>query len=359
MGKSIIEELLPQVRHNAMVSDAAYWGYYSTCGLLLRLREQYRFEHDIAPDQKMETADVSAWIEKREANWHRLEDAQLRDIVINKKTYRPFDADAINEALAGEGFVYGGGHGVYMKPVFFLAKLTSKEKVGKITVLIAGRELARDLSIHPAMSRGNTIIARRDMVYAMLRDRIDEHKASKRHGLLSHALREYGIDSDAPEKLIQEAADSELASYIHHEAGEIKESRRLGAHWTSMIEALGQSRTGLSLRGVKDALADTVKGGMLGHIIRGHKTGSLFFLIASLTGHRYTLLAPLRDVIKDFPSDLNWSAIEQARIDSYKAADSLAQDAIKIYRSSPPSELEGALSLALKSACPTRQPKDA
>ena len=350
----MIDELIPQVRLNCLISDAAFWGYYSTCGLLLRLREQYRFEEGIPPGLPVDIRNVGPWIEKREAEWQRLEDEPLRDIVLEGKTYAPFDSESVSSLIESEGFVYGGGHGVYMKPVFFLAELNSRSTLGGTTVLKAGRELVRDLSIHPAMSRGNVIIARSDMVHAMLRDRFEEYRASTRKGMLAAAFEAYAASPDAIEADIRKVADSELETFIHHEYGEIIESSRLGPDWAGLLEALGTSRTGLELRGLKDALADTTEGGMLSHIIGGQKAGSLYFYISSLTGLRYTLAAAVRKAAKKFAGSGDWRAIEQARRGSYETSLGVTDECLEVYHNSSPNELEENLKAALLRACPMR-----
>jgi hypothetical protein len=42
-----IQTLTSQVKKNCNISDAHYWGWYSVCGLLLRLRELFRAERGI------------------------------------------------------------------------------------------------------------------------------------------------------------------------------------------------------------------------------------------------------------------------------------------------------------------------
>jgi len=44
-----IQSLACQIKHNCNISDARYWGMYSLCGLLLRLRELYKVEKGIRP----------------------------------------------------------------------------------------------------------------------------------------------------------------------------------------------------------------------------------------------------------------------------------------------------------------------
>jgi hypothetical protein len=354
MGGRVTDELLPQVLLNCLISDAGYWGYYSTCGLLLRLREQYRFEEGILPGAPLDTKKIGAWIERREAEWQRLENEPLRDIEIAGSAYDPFDTESISSLIEPEGFVYGGGHGIYMKPVFLLARLRSKSALGPYTVQTAGQELARDLSIHPAMSRGNIIIARSDMVRAMIQDRFDEYMASRKAGMLASAFEASGAGPEAPEETIREIADSELDTFVHHEYGELMESERLGPDWAGLLEALGTSRTGLDLRGIKDALADTTEEGMLSHIISEQRTGSLYFYTASLTGLRYTLAASVREAVKGFLESGDWTAIEKARKDSYETSLNVANECLETYHNSGPEDLEENIKAALLRACPMK-----
>lgn len=356
MTERVLRELLPQVRHNCLVSDAGHWGYYSICGLLMRLREQYRFEHDIAPGAPVDSKCVGQWIEGREAQWQRLDDEPLCELTIKGMAYSPFDAEGINKVLEPHALVYGGGYGVHMKPVFFLARLASRHSLGKYQVLVAAEELARDLSIHPAMSRGNTIIARSEMAYSLLYDRFEEFRAARREGTLHLAFASYGAGPDADHGLLRQIAASELDSYIHHEAGELRQTERLGPEWAIMQETLGMTHSALLLRGMKDALADTGEQGTLAHIISADKGGSLYFLISGLTGMRYTLLAPLREAVAEFRASHDWQAIELARRASFALADELAQRTLQTAKATPAKQLDSALRKLFKSACPLKGP---
>ena len=80
--ETLVENLAAQVRHNCRVSDARSWGFHSICGLLLRLREQYKWEQGLEPWSKAETADVLPWIEQREAEWETLHEAEPGPLVI-------------------------------------------------------------------------------------------------------------------------------------------------------------------------------------------------------------------------------------------------------------------------------------
>ena len=141
-----IKKLASQVKKNCNISDAQFWGTYSLCGLLLRLRELYRSEKGIRPWENIPQKDVGEWITQRENLWRELEERDYEDIAVNGNVFRPFEAEKINAELEKEGLIYGAGYGAHMKPSFFLAELVSKQHADNYTIFISGREYARDLS---------------------------------------------------------------------------------------------------------------------------------------------------------------------------------------------------------------------
>lgn len=149
-----------QVKRNCDISDAKFWGYYSPCGLLLRLRDLYRIEHGMKLFQRVDNGEIGKWIERKEVLWQELEDCDFQRLEISGRNYHPFDVKGINATLSGSECVYGAGYGDHLKPLFILAELSEHSINGKYHIYHAGRELARDLSSSLAMIRGNTILAR-------------------------------------------------------------------------------------------------------------------------------------------------------------------------------------------------------
>jgi len=64
-------ELLDTVRYNCNVSDANYWGYFSLCSLLLRLRELFKIERNLEPWDSVKNEEIFPWIEKKEKHMER------------------------------------------------------------------------------------------------------------------------------------------------------------------------------------------------------------------------------------------------------------------------------------------------
>ena len=309
----ILEALIPQVRHHARISDAGFWGYYSTCGLLMRLRSLYRFEHGLSPWERADESPVPTWIGELEKQWPALEDTALSPITIDGHKYDPYDTEGINAALIPAGLYYGMGQGLFMKPVVFLAELAGRRTLMGRDVVITGREFVRDLSTHPAMHREGTIIVRRTLAWELIWDRYAESCSKERCSILRSAFSAYGIPDSAGHAALGPVVDGEVEVMVRHELGESVSSDLLGSGWIDMLAALGHSRTALDLRAIKDAAADTCPEGPLSYIIEGRREGQLGFFVASFGGLRTVLAPEVRLAYEAFLIDHDWTRIESTR----------------------------------------------
>ncbi len=332
-----IETLASQIKRNCNISDAKYWGAYSICGLLLKLRGLYRIETGIKPWEQIPQKEIAEWISERETLWKELEDKDFDDIIIGENIYTPFEVEKINRVLEKEGLIYGAGYGAHMKPSFFLADLISKETVGDYNIYIAGSEYVRDLSDHPAMLQEKTIFARMDTTRLLLWERFEELKLRGSKGALGFAFSKYGIKSDEEpseeiDKKLSIVSYSELETYIHHELGEGFEGEKLGNEWKSLLRDISNCRAELFARGIKDLLSDTSERGMLRYIIENSKEGSLGFYIVSLGGYRRLLFPEILDAFERFAESNDWEFIEDARRAGYRKAEGYAERLLSAYR---------------------------
>lgn len=316
-----------QVRYNCDISDARYWGFYSSCGLLLRLRDLFKIENGLKPWARIEHQQIGEWISKKEDRWKELETADFQEIEINSKKYQPFDIKGINSILLREGLLYGAGYGNFLKPVFLLASLSGKTTRGKYSIYFSGRELACDLSDAPAMLQGNTIIARRETTGHLLWSKFEEMSSKRHAGALRNAFSEYGISKETQrpsdeklERLFTKIIDDELSTYVHHEIGEASQRRLLGRWWRGLLLKLPYSRAQLFIRALKDVLSDTCPKGMLSHIIREKKAGSLSFYVAGLWGFRKLIFPDILPIYDEFIKTRNFSLVEKARMEGYRRA---------------------------------------
>lgn len=317
---SLIDDLAAQVQRNCRISDARSWGFHSVCGLLLRLRELYKWEMGLQPWSKTETADVMAWIEPKEVEWERFQEGSPEPLRIGSEVIDPFDADAVNRHVEPLGFHYAAGHGMAMKPLFVLGELLERRRVAGKEVLIIGRELVKDLSPAPAMSRGDVITVRREAMKWHLWQRLEEEGTKGDSSLAARALRKEGWDFDAlirdpasHEALIEDLAKRETETAVYHELGEIREEERMDGRWGRAFSLSCGTKAELLARGLKDALADTGEGGRMEHIVRTRDLISLGFFAAFSEGLRKALFPELSAGVAAFLESGNWEAVDDIR----------------------------------------------
>ncbi len=274
---------------NCTISDARFWGYYSLCGLLMRLRELYKNEHNLMPWDQTPREGTSEWIAATEALWKSLEHEEFRPLQIEGALYDPFDVDGLNTLLNREGFVYGGGYGRFNKPTFYLATLERKREYYDYLVHYSGKELCRDLTTSAAMVQGRCVFMRLEALKALLWDKFQELQGRRFGGLLKEAFSAFGIEGkESPEELIHkiEALSSEVSElFVLHETGEAFEDEHAD-EWLEILSGNTDRAAEFYVRGVKDLLADTSEKGPLQHIIKGRKTALLHFHMAFLDGIR-------------------------------------------------------------------------
>jgi hypothetical protein len=335
-----IDTVISQVKRNCNISDARFWGEYSICGLLLRLRELYRSERGLKLWEGIPHKEISEWMSEREVIWKELQDKDLEDIVIGETAYGPFEVARINTTLEKENLIYGAGYGLRMKPSFFLADLVSKRTVDGYVVYIAGGEYARDLADYPAMTQDGVIFARVDTTRLLLWGRFEELRVRGPKSSLAFAFSRYGITPDEEpsedvDRKVSLVALSEVETYIHHEMGEAIEGERLGDEWKNLLLDLSGRKAEFFSRGVKDLLSDTSERGMIKYIIENRKEGSLGFYIVFIGGYRKLLFPEIVKAFEKFVESGDWELIEDARKAGYKKAREYAERLLSIRRDNP------------------------
>ncbi|RPI35596.1 MAG: hypothetical protein EHM54_07805 [Nitrospiraceae bacterium] len=331
-----LNAFIRQVKLNCTISDAQFWGYYSICGLLMRYRELYRSEHSLKPWESIPNDEVVPWIQEREMLWKDLEDTKLQRIIIEGKSYDPFDVDSINAALEETGLVYSGGYGTFNKPTFFIAKLNAIKDLLDYRVHYTGSELCRDLAASPAMLQGRCIYVRPEVLTVFIWDRFQEMKAKRFSGATEEMFSHYGIgrtDESSPElfKKISNIASDAIEVFVLHEAGEAYEDD-YSHDWYEILSGGCDKATELYLRGIKDILADTSLIGPLKSIVGNRNRPRLSFFLAFLDGIRRQVFHEIRDAFQRFVESGDWSFIEAARIAGYRKTERLQTDIIALWR---------------------------
>jgi hypothetical protein len=318
-GKPMNSDLQKDIKFNCDVSDAQYWGFFSVCGLLLRYRDLYRSEKGIKPWSEINRQDIGAWIENKEARWPELEHTGFRDLLIDNKSYEPFNAAGINDAIRKQGLVYGAGYGMYMKPTFFLAQLRSFRTISGLTVSTSGTEYVRDLFTSPGMLQGKNIFLRLEPLMVLLLYKFSELN-TRRVTALEDAFAHYGfhhkqIIDQTFEKRLWELTDRYADVLLNHEIAEFHENI---PEWKDLLTLAGDRKAEHYLRAVKDLIADTSDYGPYKRIIDLQDRGALGLTIALMEGYRKVIYPEMQEAYREFARSNDWSVIEEARKNGYR-----------------------------------------
>jgi hypothetical protein len=331
-----IDVFIKQVKLNCNISDAKFWGCYSICGLLMRYRELYRSEHSLMPWDSIQNEEVCQWIEEREKLWLDLGDAEFQSIIIDGRSYGPFDITPLNSILQSEGLVYSGGYGTFNKPTFFIAKLDASKDLFDYRVHYTGTELCRDLAASPAMLQGSCIYVRPEVLSIFVWDRFQELTANKFCRFTEKMFSDYDIkstDEQGPELYKKIGAMTVDASevFVMHEAGEAYEDE-FSDDWHEILSEGCDKATELFLRGIKDVRADTSVMGPLRMIVdRRDRTGISFF-IAFLDGIRKEIFPEIRDAYQSFLESGDWDLLKRTRETGYHRTERLQAEIVGLWK---------------------------
>ena len=328
-----IDAITRQVLHNCDISDAQHAGLYSTCGLALRLRDLYKWEHGLDPWKEKDTSEILDWIGEKETLWEKLAEAEHTPLTIAGKDYDLFDTHAINAKLEPDGVFYGAGYAFSLKPTFFLAEIDAKSRNNGRIVYVLGRELARDLLTLPALTQEQQILLRTDSARMYLWDQITYIKKSGRSAL-EFALGHCGVKKNSPEAIQQRLSEilaAQKDNYIYHEIGELSDSTFNPEGWRELIAAFPHSPIELLARGLKDLLADTHQHGTLHHLVANRNLAGLGFYAAFLDGMLKELFPQLRDAFNDFTRTHNWRIIKDVAIEAHLSAKKIVSEMMDIF----------------------------
>jgi hypothetical protein len=333
---SFIDDFLKQVKLNCNISDAKFWGYYSICGLLMRYRELYRNEQAMKPWDTISNEEIICWIHERETLWNELEDLELQDLVIDSRTYSPFDVNGLNAELNHVGLVYGSGYGAFNKPTFFIGRIDATRDLFDYRVHYIGRELCRDIAAAPAMLQGRCIYLRVEVIAQFLWDRFQDMKSNDYCLPTAAMFSHYRIDratQASPElhERFHHLSDDAAEVFVMHEVGEAYEDEYDDA-WHEMLFDGCDKATELFLRGIKDIRADTSSYGPLKGIIASQSLPQLSIFVAFMDGIRKEIFPEIRGAVAHVLEQNEWSVIESARVSGYQRAARLQYEVVRLWR---------------------------
>jgi hypothetical protein len=328
----VLHPVLDAVRTNCHISDARHAGEYTLCTYLLKMREYYRWEKGKPFSSTLSHAEVTHWLTEREQLWKDFEDRSFVDIPLGGVLHDPFASTAINGSLAAAGYVYSAGLGHNSRPHFFFGELERTEKHRNFTLLVSGKEYARDLTAPPAMSLGTTIFVRRESLRRMIWEKIEEWRWNRPANAMKNAIVAYDFDSDPCGSL--ERMTSEVMDVVRlHEIGEIMVRSRLGAAWEELLTCLPRSRAEIMARAVRDHLADALS--TLPGLIRKENPVALHYYIANQSGMHRELFPSLVKAYEQWISSGRLAALDSIMAQSESHWMSVANRILDIFSAHP------------------------
>ena len=332
-AKKIDTALLDDIKFNCDISDARFWGYFSICGLLMRYRDLFRSEQGLDPWDEIKREEITAWIQQKESRWPDLELQEFRGITAGARHYDPFDSEGINKALASAGILYGAGYGMYLKPTFFLAELKRSYTLEGHSVMVAGRELVRDLFSTPGMLRERQIVIRLEPLTALLWDRFQAAR-TRPSSLASIAFAGYGLPAEtaspvAAAALLLTIAEQYADILVRHELAESLENR---PEWQDILLSVPDRNVEHFVRAVKDLLADTSVHGPLRRIRETKDLPGLGLSTSLLDGYRGALFPELRTAYEHVSRTGDWTLLEEVRSGGYARFRGLRDEVIELFR---------------------------
>ena len=307
-----------QVQANCRIAAAVQVGFYSLCGMLLRLRQLYKWEQGLLPWQEGDPKAVLDWIEVQEEAWTDLEETGLQELSWQGRQVDPFAVSDLNVLLGHEGLAYGAGLTHGMAPMCFLGELWETQKRRDLTVLMIGPELARDLDAAPALRQGPVIYLRTEPLAFYLWDNLSD-PAKQNNIFLKIAMAARKIDlagllrqPEAYEDQFKTLLRSQGEAMIHHEIGEALEPS-LQETLPSLVQRFPHSKIERWIRAVKDALADLNDWGRLAHILEQRDLPELALLLAWRPGFYPYLIPELEPAFWELQKTRDWGVVEQAR----------------------------------------------
>ncbi len=313
-----IDNLANQIKRNCDISDAKFWGYFSLCGLLLRLRELYKSEYNIKPWSSINQKDIGEWINAKEALWVKIEEDNFNNIDINGFSINPFEVSDINSFLLNNNLIYGAGLGIYKKPIFFFGELYSYTKKGDYQIYLIKKEYARDLYTSSGMLQGKEIFIRLEHLVSILWEIFLEFRCRKN----SFFQDIFAVVDIHPESKINKDFEMKIENLalryseiiLNHELAEAYESTD---EWINTIFNVEDRKTEYFLRRIKDIIADTSDYGPLRKIIQMRDRGSLSFYIAFCELFHKNIYPELKDAFYTFRDIEDWEILDNIRKEIY------------------------------------------
>ncbi len=332
MGRAGLDlgALISAVQRNCDISDAQYAGDLTLCTFLLKMRELYRWEHDIPLSEHMPRSEVGDWMNARSAMWELIETEPYTPLPLPSGEVDPFEVGRANAELIPHGLVYSGGYGRQCKPHFFLGQLVRSEIRHGHRVYVSGCEYARDLDAPPGMMLDGTVFVRTEALKRWLWERYEEWRFNpKRNEAMARAVAHYPFDR-SPEAALAAMTGNETEAVILHELGEARAEADLGEAWSALLLAVMRGRAEIIARAVRDLYADCLS--TLPGLIELEEPATLHFFFANFVGMRRKLYPELTEAYRRWSESGDMSTLRQAARDGLERWGGTAHGLIALHQ---------------------------
>ncbi len=319
-----LSEILEITSYNCDVSDAKYWGLFSVCNLLLRLRELFKVEKSLEPWDSVSNDEILPWIEKKESIWKELENADFKSFLFNGQLISPFDVKKVNPFIKKNQLVYGAGYALYMKPSFFLGTLKKYSQYKGYEIYFVGQEIIRDLFSSPGMSMDNLIFVRLSDIRTRLWDNLFMIN-NKKEPLANLIFDEIPPPSkwQPPYKEFDTFVDIYSEIVMLHEVAECNISNE---NWKSVLSLCKDYKMEQVIRAVKDFLSDFSEEGPIKKAIEREDFRSISLYLVTIGVYQSKIFKPVFEEIKKSILNKDLASIEEFRQSQYIRWLSISED---------------------------------
>ena len=303
-----IQTLTKTVQFNCDLSDAKFAADYSICIYLIRMREYYRWAHNLSPNESLDQANLMDWVGEVETRWKQTDGLDLKPLEFEGDTFMPFDMHNINHKLHPQGLTYSAGIGRFNKPIFMLAELESVDIKPDYSLAISNRELARELTAPPATLQQNNILIRKQAVARLIWDMFEEWQWHKPNNAMAKVVQHYGFEEN-PVQALEQASFEQREVLILHELGELDAQTILTPHWNELLINANKHQQFFA-RATRDFLADCLS--TLPELLIRQQSACIHFYFASLTPMRKAMFPMLLDAYQQWCVNKAFTPLERA-----------------------------------------------
>ncbi|MDH5547409.1 MAG: hypothetical protein OEZ43_17635 [Gammaproteobacteria bacterium] len=293
-----LHQLVETIQHNCDIADAQNAQENPMCIYLLKMRDYFRWMHQLPLNASIPREKLGKWINERERHWDVVAEEEMSPLCIEGEEFDAFDTAGVNKTLATRGLIYSAGIGRGGQIHFHLGNeipfLTDREQ----GIFVTSQEYARDLTANPAHSIDSRIFLRKEALQHYIWGKYEEWRLKRADNAMSRAIKAYPFEHD-PIRAINQMSGIEIYSAWLHEQGEIAACKLLGGDWEKLLVAVQGSRSEIICRAVRDHLADTLV--TLPALLEDENFASIHFYMANLEGFRKVIWPELVQVYRNHP----------------------------------------------------------